>query len=53
MDPFGKYVVEPVFNKEEILIADLELDQIIQSRIDFDVVGHYSRPDVFKFTVEE
>ncbi|WP_315118189.1 carbon-nitrogen hydrolase family protein [uncultured Clostridium sp.] len=53
VDPFGKYVVEPVFNKEEILIADLELDQIIQSRIDFDVVGHYSRPDVFKFTVEE
>lgn len=53
VDPFGKYVKEPVYNKEDILIADLQLEQIIQSRLDFDVVGHYSRPDVFKLTVRE
>lgn len=53
VDPFGNYVKGPVYNKEEILIADLELEQVIQSRLDFDVVGHYSRPDVFKLTVQE
>ncbi|MCT4508496.1 MAG: carbon-nitrogen hydrolase family protein [Tepidibacter sp.] len=51
VNPFGKYVAEPVYNREEILIADLELDEIIQSRIDFDVMGHYSRPDVFEFSI--
>lgn len=53
VDPFGQYVVEPVFDKEEIVIAQLELDQITQSRVDFDVVGHYSRPDIFKFTIDK
>lgn len=53
VDPFGSYIKEPVYNKEDILIADLELEQIIQSRLDFDVVGHYSRPDIFKFSVRE
>ena len=53
VDPFGKYVEEPVYNKEDILIAELQLNQIIQSRLDFDVNGHYSRPDVFKLTVQE
>ncbi|MHC1683146.1 MAG: carbon-nitrogen hydrolase family protein [Clostridiaceae bacterium] len=53
VSPFGKYVIEPVYNREDILIAELNLDEITQSRIDFDVVGHYSRPDVFKFSVKE
>lgn len=53
VNPFGKYVVEPVYNREEILIADLELDEVVQSRIDFDVVGHYSRPDVFELIIHE
>ena len=53
VNPFGKYVVEPVFGKEEIIYADLDLDMVIQSRQDFDVVGHYSRPDVFELIVHE
>lgn len=53
ISPFGKYIVEPVFNKEDILIADLDLDLIIQSRMEFDVTGHYARPDVFKLIVNE
>jgi len=53
VNPFGKYVKDPVYNKEDILVADLQLEQILQSRLDFDVVGHYSRPDVFKLSVQE
>ncbi len=53
VDPFGKYVVEPVFGREEILYANLNLEQIVQSRLDFDVTGHYARNDVFKLIVQE
>ncbi len=51
IDPFGEYVAGPVFGKEEILYADLDLDAITRSRLDFDVYGHYSRPDVFQLIV--
>ena len=30
-------------------MADLDLDLIIQSRLDFDPVGHYTRQDLFDF----
>lgn len=53
VDPFGKYVVEPIWNKEEMVIAELDLDQVILSRIDFDPCGHYSRPDVFELIVHK
>lgn len=51
--PLGEYIKEPVFGKEEILIADLDLRDIAYSQFDFDVVGHYSRPDVFQLLVNE
>lgn len=52
INPFGKYVVDPVYGREEMLIADLSLDEVVQSRLDFDVIGHYARPDVFTLTVK-
>ncbi len=51
--PMGDYAAGPVFGREEILVADLDLGLIAQSRYDFDVVGHYARPDVFHLTVDE
>ena len=53
IDPFGDYVCQPLYGKEGVLIADLDLNKIHQGHLDFDVVGHYHRPDVFKFTVNE
>lgn len=53
VNPFGKYLVEPVWNKEDIVIAELELDEVVLSRLDFDPCGHYSRPDVFELIVHE
>jgi nitrilase len=53
VSPYGKYLAGPVFNSEDILIADLDLDQAISSRMDFDPVGHYSRPDIFELIVHE
>ena len=53
VDPFGEYVCEPLYGAEGVLYADLDLNKIHQGHLDFDVVGHYHRPDVFKFTVVE
>ncbi|KAJ0372247.1 hypothetical protein COL26b_009169 [Colletotrichum chrysophilum] len=44
-------LAEPVWDKEEIVYADLRMADITESRLDFDPVGSYSRPDVFSLTV--
>jgi nitrilase len=49
--PLGEYISEPVWGKEDIIIADLDMKQIAYSQFDFDPVGHYARPDVFKLLV--
>ncbi|WP_240795391.1 carbon-nitrogen hydrolase family protein [Aquibacillus halophilus] len=51
--PLGDYVVKPVYGQEDILITELNLNDIHASQFDFDVVGHYSRPDVFQLLVNE
>jgi nitrilase len=51
--PLGDYIKEPVWGREEMMIADLNLKEIAASRFDFDAVGHYARPDVFHLTVNE
>ncbi len=51
--PLGEYVVEPVLGREDILIGDLDLDLIPQSRFDFDPVGSYARPDIFQLIVND
>jgi nitrilase len=53
IDPNGDYLAGPLFDEAGILFADLDLSLILRSRYDFDVVGHYSRPDVFKLIVNE
>lgn len=53
INPFGEYVAGPAFGGEEILIADLDLDQITQGKADFDCIGHYARPDIFELIVHE
>lgn len=51
--PLGQMLVEPNFEGPGILIADLDLRECVRGKFDFDVVGHYARPDVFKLTVNE
>jgi nitrilase len=51
VDPMGNIVAGPQFGEEGVLTADINLDDIIKGTFDFDVVGHYARPDVFRFQV--
>ena len=53
VDPYGHYVTEPVWDKEEIIYADLDMQMVPASRMEFDVCGHYARPDVLEFYVNE
>ncbi|HYS05207.1 MAG TPA: carbon-nitrogen hydrolase family protein [Candidatus Dormibacteraeota bacterium] len=48
--PDGALVAGPVFDREEILVADLDLGTIPGESMALDVTGHYNRPDVFQFT---
>lgn len=47
VDPYGHYVTEPVWDEETIIYADLDMQQVPASRMEFDPCGHYSRPDIF------
>lgn len=51
--PLGDYIAEPVYGREEIIMSDLNLQDIALSQLDFDVTGHYSRPDIFQLYVNE
>lgn len=51
INPFGKVIAGPLDRKEAIIYADINLQDIIVAKRRFDVVGHYARPDVFNFTV--
>ncbi|WP_442785826.1 carbon-nitrogen hydrolase family protein [Lentibacillus sp. Marseille-P4043] len=53
VDPLGEYIAEPVFGEEKIIYGDINLGKIAEGKFDFDVVGHYSRPDIFKLSVNE
>jgi len=51
--PLGQVLAGPVFNEDAILIADLDPADITRGKYDFDVVGHYARPDIFRLHVNE
>jgi nitrilase len=53
VSPLGKVVAGPLYGKEGTLLADLDLNEISRAKFDFDVVGHYARPDVFQLIVNE
>lgn len=52
ISPLGQVLVGPNFEGETILYADLDMDDVARGKYDFDVTGHYARPDVFELTVD-
>ncbi len=53
ISPLGRVLAGPVFNQTQILHADLDMNEIARGKYDFDVAGHYARPDVFRLGVNE
>ncbi|MGH8802428.1 MAG: nitrilase-related carbon-nitrogen hydrolase [Casimicrobiaceae bacterium] len=53
VSPLGELLAGPDYDGECILSAEIDLDEITRGKYDFDVVGHYARPDVFRLVVNE
>jgi len=49
ISPLGKVLAGPLYNEEGLLIAEIDHGEIVKSKMDFDVIGHYARNDVFGF----
>lgn len=53
ISPLGEVLAGPLYDREGTLYADLDLAEVVRGKFDFDVTGHYARPDVFRLTVNE
>jgi nitrilase len=49
--PDGEWIVEPVIDREELIIETLDFNRVLEERQNFDPSGHYARPDVLKLIV--
>lgn len=49
--PIGDWLLEPQTGSEDIYIADLDYELVLQERQNFDPAGHYARPDVLQLTI--
>lgn len=50
--PLGAVLAGPLQGQAGLLAAQIDLDELARARYDFDVVGHYARPDVFSLQVD-
>jgi nitrilase len=53
VSPMGEVLAGPLVGEKGLLTAEIDTDELVRARYDFDVVGHYSRPDVFELVVDE
>lgn len=53
ISPLGEVLAGPLWDEAGILTADLDLAEVTRGKLDFDVVGHYARPDIFQLRVNE
>lgn len=51
INPLGEILVGPDFKGEGVFTAEIDTDQLIRGKYDFDPVGHYARPDIFELRV--
>lgn len=49
--PDGEWLVAPVLHEEGLIYHHLDFDRVYGERQNFDVAGHYSRPDVTQLMV--
>lgn len=51
--PLGQMLADRAYDVDTILTTEIDLGEIARGKFDFDVAGHYARPDVFRLTVNE
>ncbi len=53
VSPLGEVLAGPVYGKEAVVVAEIDLLDTVRGKYDLDVTGHYARPDVFQLRVNE
>ena len=53
INPRGEYIAGPVYGKEDIIYADIDMDMILRAKAVIDAVGHFSRPDILELNIKE
>jgi nitrilase len=53
VSPLGEVLAGPLWDEEGILTADIDLAEVTRGKLDFDVVGHYARSDIFQLKINE
>lgn len=53
VSPMGETVAGPIWEKDdEIIYTEIDFDDCVRGKLDFDASGHYARLDAFKLRVE-
>jgi nitrilase len=50
--PNGEWIIPPLINEERLIVETIDFHRVFEERQNFDPVGHYSRPDVTRLTVD-
>lgn len=50
ISPRGEVLAGPLFDEAGVVTAEIDLDDVARSKLDFDVNGHYSRNDIFSYS---
>lgn len=53
VSPLGDILAGPLYDREGLISVQVDLDDLVRARYDLDPVGHYSRPDIFRLSVDE
>ncbi|MEM6523688.1 MAG: carbon-nitrogen hydrolase family protein [Bacteroidota bacterium] len=53
INPRGEYIVEPLFESEGLVMAELDLDERTKEQMTLDTSGHYQRHDVFDLAINK
>ena len=52
ISPLGRVLAGPDFSGETILYAEIDPEDVVRGKYDFDATGHYARPDIFQLSVD-